>query len=71
MAVKNPKRLDPTVTYRIDGLPEGLPAEGWRIASTLQGVMWFVAPDPARQRVAVDLERLFKVRSGHLHYVAD
>jgi hypothetical protein len=70
MAVKNTDRLDPNVTYRIDGLPDGAPATGWRIASTMKGMMWFTGPEPARQRVAIDLERLYEVRPGHLHYVA-
>jgi hypothetical protein len=70
MAVKHASHLDPTVTYQIDGLPDGAPATGWRIASATHSMLWFSGPPPARQRIAVDLERLYEVRAGHLHYVA-
>jgi hypothetical protein len=70
MAVKNFRRLDPNATYRIDGLPGNPPASGWRVTSTVRDLVWFTGPEPANQRVAVDLNRLYQVRPGHLHYVA-
>lgn len=71
MAVKHARRLDPNMTYRIDGLPGNVPTTGWRIASTMKNLVWFVGPEPTTTRVAVDLQRLYEVRAGHLHYVAD
>jgi hypothetical protein len=71
MAVKYARRLDPNTTYRIDGLPDNPPATGWRIAFTVKDLVWFTGPAPGHQRIAVDLHRLYEVRAGHLHYVAD
>jgi hypothetical protein len=71
MALKHARRLDPTMVYRIDGLPDGAPATGWQVTSTIHHLVWFTGPAPANRRVAVDLERLYEVRQGHLHYVAD
>jgi hypothetical protein len=70
MAVKHARRLDPNTTYRIDGLPDNAPATGWQVTSTIKHLAWFTGPPPANQRVAVDLERLYEIRQGHLHYVA-
>jgi hypothetical protein len=71
MALKNARRLDPTTAYRIDGLPADAPTTGWHLTSTLRDMVWFTGPAPANYRVAVDLNRLYEVRTGHLHYVAD
>jgi hypothetical protein len=65
----NRARLDPNTEYRIDGLP-GVPSSRWRLTWALRDQVWFTSQAPSFARVAVDLERLFEVRPGHLHYVA-
>jgi hypothetical protein len=70
MALKNARRLDPSIAYRIDGLPGNAPATGWHVTSTIRDMVWFTGPAPANQRVATDLNRLYEVRPGHLHYIA-
>lgn len=67
----NKARLDPNTDYRIDGLPGADSSSGWRLTWALRDQVWFTNPTPNHGRVALDLERLYEVRPGHLHYVSD
>jgi hypothetical protein len=64
----SPRQLTRSVTYRIDGLGDGVEHSQWRFAGAAGGVVTFHGP--LREQAVLAVDRLYEVRRGHLHYVA-
>jgi hypothetical protein len=64
----NPKRLTRAISYRIDGLGDGVEYARWTYAGHCDGVVTFHGP--RREQCVLAVERLYQVRAGHLHYAS-
>jgi hypothetical protein len=65
----NPKYLTRAMQYRIDGLGDGVEYARWTYGGHAEGKVMFNGP--GHDQTVLDLERIYEVRLGLLHYLND